>query len=168
LIRAVNMDAERYVAEKFEKQIRPPEKCPHCCGSKTLWALGYYVRNLSRLGIGALRLVIRRFRCHSCGKTVSILPAFAQPYRFVQNTTIESYVCGSPFPNEVIRNIDLLSQYWRRFSAWLPEIERTVGNALGRAPPRVPQEGWEFLLASHDDLGATTQSFASAFQITLF
>lgn len=70
---------------------------PHCRRIKTLCALGYYVRNLSRLGAGALQLSVRRFRCCVCRKTVSLLPAFAQPYRFVQNHTIEYFVRGGPF-----------------------------------------------------------------------
>jgi hypothetical protein len=90
--------------------------------------LGYYSRNLSRIGIGALRIVVRRFRCRACRKTASLLPAFVQPYRFVQNGTIENYVRGDPLPDEVTRHLDLLAQYWKRFCRWLPEIKRTLGH----------------------------------------
>jgi hypothetical protein len=94
LIYAIEIDPEQYVAESFHKRMLPPTKCPHCWRTKTLWALGYYGRNLSRLGLGALLIFVRRFRCHCCRKTVSLLPSFAQPYRFVQNRTIEKYVRG--------------------------------------------------------------------------
>jgi hypothetical protein len=120
------------------------------------------------MGVGALLIFVRRFLCCSCQKTVSLLPSFAQPYRFVQNCTIESYVQGNPFSDEVTRHLDLLSQYWKRFRRWLPELERTLGHALERAPPRDPNAAWRFLLEDHDDLGLTTQNLVTAFQVTLF
>lgn len=168
LIQVIDIDPERYVAEGFEKQIRSPTRCPHCLRVKTFWALGYYSRNLSRLAAGALRLVIRRFRCNCCGKTVSLLPAFAQPYRFIQNQTIERYVRGTPFSPEVIRHFDLLSQYWRQFCGWLPELKRTLGQVLGRGPPSEPKEAWESLLTNYNNLDSTTQNLTASFQITPF
>lgn len=168
LIHAIDIDPERYVLEEHEKNVRPPIQCPHCRKFKTLWALGYYIRNLSRLGSGALHLSIRRFRCCVCRKTVSILPAFAQPYRFVQNQTIELYARGGPYVDEVTRHIDVLSQYWRRFSKKLAELEQTLGDALGRAPPHDPKEAWEFLISYFHDLNGTTQNLTASFQITLF
>jgi hypothetical protein len=79
LIRSLPCDVENYAAGKFALQIRPPPECPHCCQVRTLWALIYYRRNVSRLQPGYLRILIRRFRCIRCHKTVSILPAFFQP-----------------------------------------------------------------------------------------
>jgi hypothetical protein len=150
-IHVVDMSPEQYVAESFEKQIRPPTKCPHCLRARTLWAWGYYSRNLSRIGIGVLRFLVRRFLCRCCRKTVSLLPAFAQPYRFIQNRTIENYARGVPFSAEVLRHMELLSQYWKRFSTWLPHLERTINHALERAPPQEPHEAWAFLLASYGE-----------------
>jgi hypothetical protein len=168
IIHVLEMDPERYVAECFHQQMLPPGKCPHCCRLKTLWSLGYYGRNLSRLGFGALLIFVRRFRCWYCGKTVSLLPSFAQPYRFVQNRTIEKYVQGDEFSDEVARHLDLLSRYWRRFCLWIPELERTCGHALGRAPPRNSIAVWDFLIDAHGDLGSTTKILVTAFQITPF
>ena len=168
LIYAVEIDPEQYVAESFHKRMLPPTKCPHCCRTKTFWALGYYSRNLSRIGLGVLLIFVRRFLCHRCRKTVSLLPAFVQPYRFVQNRTIESYVRGSPFSDEVARHLDLLSQYWRRFHRWLPELERALGCALGRGPPNGPIAAWRALLEKHGDLESTTQNLVTAFRLTPF
>ena len=168
LIYAIDIDPEQYVAESFHKRMRPPARCPHCYHANTLWAWGYYGRNLSRIGFGVLLIFVRRFLCHRCRKTVSLLPSFAQPYRFVQNCTIEKYVRGNPLPDEVSRHLDLLAKYWRRFCLWLPELERTLGHALGRAPPRDPIAAWRFLMESHSDLGSTTQNLVTAFQVTPF
>jgi len=168
LICALQMDPEQYVAERFHERMQPPNECPHCHHSKTLWALGYYCRNLSRLGFGALLLMIRRFRCCYCGKTVSLLPWFAQPYRFVQNRTIESYFRGELFNDEVSRHSDLLSQYWKRFRWWLPGLERALGHDLGRGPPSDPNAAWRSLMEIHSDLGSATQTLVTVFQITPF
>jgi Domain of unknown function (DUF6431) len=168
LICAIDIDPEQYVAEGFHKRMLPPARCPHCYRAKTLWALGYYSRHLSRIGLGALLIFVRRFLCRCCRKTVSLLPSFAQPYRFVQNRTIENYLRGNPLSDEVIRHLDLLSQYWRRFRIWLPELERTVGDALERAPPNDHIKAWRLLLAVHGDLASTTQNLVTGFQITPF
>jgi len=168
LIQAIEIDPEKYVAEEHERTLRPPDQCPHCGGIKTLWALGYYVRHLSRMGPGALSLSIRRFRCCGCKKTVSILPAFAQPYRFVQNRTIELFARGAPYCDEVIRHIDVLSHYWKRFCNKRAELERTLIDALGRAPPNDPKKAWASLVNHFQGLDGTTRNLTSHFQITLF
>jgi len=169
IIRAVPCDVERYAQEGFQRCLRPPPHCPHCGSTHALWALGYYARNISRLQLGFLRILIRRFRCRFCRKTLSILPSFAQPYRLIQNSTIERFVRGGPWSNDVIRLLPLLQLYWKRFSTWLPEVRRIVSEGFPRPPPTSePLEWWMYLLSSNDGLGATTLRLASTFQITLF
>jgi hypothetical protein len=168
LIYAVQIDPEQYVAESFHMRMLPPKKCPHCCRADTLWALGYYCRNLSRIGLGALLILVRRFRCRCCLQTVSLLPNFAQPYRFVQNRTIERFFSGEPFSDEVMRHLDVLSQYWRRFCVFLPDIERSLGNALERAPPGQSRAAWRILVHRYEDLASVTQHLVTAHQITPF
>ncbi len=169
LIRSLPCDVENYAAGEYALQIRPPPECPHCHQRWALWALGYYRRNVSRLKPGHLRILIRRFRCRRCHKTVSILPAFAQPYRFVQNGTIERFVRGGPWASDVLRLFPLLQLYWRRFVSWLPELEKDVTPTLPRPPPsRVPSEWWDYLMRLHGDLDTTTLTLTSTHQITLF
>ena len=168
VIYAIDIDPEEYVASELQRQISPPDRCPNCNQAKSLWALGYYGRNLSRVTIGALVIFIRRFRCRHCQKTTSVLPAFAQPYRFVQNRTIERFFSGEAYSDEVSRHSDLLSRYWRRFGVFLPEIERSLGKALERAPPGQPRAAWRFLIHLYDDLASVTKNLVTAHQITPF
>jgi hypothetical protein len=169
LIRDFPVDLELYLVGEYFRRVERPRKCPHCTKVRTLWALGYYCRNISRLKGGFARLWIRRFRCCFCGKTVSILPSFAQPYRLVQNSTIEGFVRGGPWSNDVVRCFPLLQLYWKRFVRWLPEIERSVTGSLPRPPPTGnPREWWNQLLASYNGLDATTKALVSSFQMTLY
>lgn len=171
LIQALPIDAETYVAEAFHRRIRPPTECPHCGNSDSLSALGYYERNLSRLVHGVICILIRRFCCrHGCGKTVSILPNFAQPYRVVQNQTIERFLGGAPYDASVMRWMGVLVRYRGRFVRWLPEIMRVTGIDLKRAPPRDDNalERWQRLVADYGDFGGATLVFVSIFQITFF
>jgi hypothetical protein len=169
LIRAFGIDPEGYVKEDVHLKVSPPCECPHCLSAGTLWSLGYYQRSISRLTAGLLRLWIRRFRCRGCRKTVSILPSFAQPYRFVQNSTIERFVRGGPWTNDVIRCLPLLQIYWRRFVAWLPDLASSLEGNLPRPPPIGDAHGWwTALLVLHSGLSPTTVILVTSCRITVF
>jgi Domain of unknown function (DUF6431) len=168
LVCAFDINPEEYVADEMHRRVEAPSKCPNCYRKKALLALGYYGRNLSRVGVGVLVILIRRFRCRHCRKTASILPSFAQPYRFVQNRTIQRFFSGAPFSDEVIRHADLLAQYWRRFGVFLPHVRRAVGKEMERAPPGQPRAAWRVLVSLYEDLGSVTQNLVAAHQITPF
>ena len=171
LIQSLPIAAEQYVAEAFHRRIRPPLQCPHCGKSGSLSALGYYERTLSRLAHGVIAILVRRFCCrYGCGKTVSILPLFAQPYRVVRNETIELFFRGAPYDASVMRWMGVLSRYRRRFVQWLPEIMRVQGLDSNRAPPGEGEAlAWcRQLVGDYGSLGSATLVFVSVFQITLF
>ena len=171
LIRALPINAEQYVTEAFHRRIRPPTECPHCGKINSLSALGYYERILSRLVDGVICILIRRFCCRrGCGKTVSILPLFAQPYRVVRNETIERYIRGAPYEVSVVRWMGVLTRYRRKFVRWLPEIMRVLGIDSYRAPPTEDGalEMWRQIIAEHGGFGGATLVFVSTFEITFF
>src|SRR5688572_9321457 len=94
IIVQVRCTPEVYSTEQRYSGMVRPRKCPNCGRASKLVALGYYERWLSGLSARDLRLLIRRFRCQGCGRTVSLLPDFAQPYRLVRNDAIESHFGG--------------------------------------------------------------------------
>jgi transposase-like protein len=55
------------------------ELCPHC-GSDFLVRHGFYKRYLILLHFSGI-LLIRRYLCKGCGRTISLLPSFAHPGR---------------------------------------------------------------------------------------
>ena len=156
------------MAENFQTSIVAPEVCPNCERSGELRALGYYFRNLTRLCGSLLRIGIRRFRCRCCRKTVSILPAFAQPHRIVQNITIEKFVAGEDCDPGVLRWSGLLRRYWQRFASWVPEMQRVMRGTAPRSPPGEAKEWWNLLHSNRVDFSAATQTSVSIFQITFF
>jgi hypothetical protein len=135
-----------------------------------MWALGYYVRNLSRLQASSTMLIlVRRFWCRVCGKTVSLLPSFVQPYRLVQNATVEKFFRGAFQSRDVLWWFALLNRYRKRFVAWIPELDLVLGPTLSRSPPHHAHEEWRYFISvKYGKIEACTKRIVAAFQITLF
>lgn len=169
IISVVSCTPEDYVATQHHERMPRPRVCPNCRRVGTLSALGYYKRYVSGLDGQDLTLLIRRFRCEACGRTVSLLPHFAQPYRFVHNDTIEVYFNGERGRRDVRRLCGLLKFYWQRFADWLPELNRAIAKSFGRAPPSLhPISWWRFLIASMRTFARATRRLVSEFRITIF
>ena len=96
-------------------------------------ALGYYSRNVTSPKRGVLRIFVRRFRCCECGKTVSVLPSFVQPYRLVLNLTINEFFERNP-------------QHQRTFLA--PAFETVLEPILGLASTRLTASSRSVVAAS--------------------
>ena len=134
IICTIALSPDHYAKEDFQRSIQRPTSCPHCGIRNALAALGYYSRNITSAERGVLRIFVRRFRCRCCGRTVSILPSFAQPYRLVLNTTINEFFGGTLGANS-LSWLSLLQQYWNRFTKWIPEINRVIKSVVERSPP---------------------------------
>jgi len=127
-----------------------------------------YARNLTGARATVVRILVRRFRCRNCGKTVSILPSFAQPYRLIQNSTIDRYF-GDASPADALWWQPLLEEYWKKFTGWIPELARVIGSQLPRSPPHSDAHGWWIgIVATFGDLELTTQAIVSRYGMTLF
>lgn len=160
---------EDYLATLKHFSMVPPNRCPNCSAANSLVALGYYERWLSGSNREDLRLPVRRFRCRACGRTVSLLPDFAQPYRLVRNEVIERYFSGESEPVEARRHVLLLRCYWRKFTTWLPDLRRAVGADLGRSPPASePRKWWLFLMDATGDLVRATRRLVEHVRVTVF
>ena len=150
--------------------MRRPLLCPLCKSQGRIWSLGYYARNLSRLNVGnTLRIQVRRFRCNACGKTISVLPSFAQPYRLVQNKTIERFFKGYTRSIDVIWWAGLLKRYQKRFAKWIPELVSVLGQSLSRSPPFAAVSEWlSVIQLKYGPLQSCTKRIVTRFRITLF
>ena len=56
-----------------------PDHCPQCQAKPPLAAHGFYHRTLTDLDFDG-DIPVRRYLCHACKRTVSLLPQFALPF----------------------------------------------------------------------------------------
>lgn len=165
IIHMMSCTAQEYVSGALQKLIRPPEQCPHCKGSRLLRALGYYGRYLSGI---AGKILIRRFRCRRCRKTVSMLPSFIQPYRFLQNHLFDMFMEGRR-QSDTARWQELLQRYWRQFRREIPELAGAIGMKTRRLPEsHDPEQWWRFLRLQYGGAAIITRGLVEAFQRTMF
>jgi len=168
IIRPVQVSADHYANTRFHQRIEPPVECPHCDAGDALKALGYYSRNVTSPKSGILRILVRRFRCCGCGRTVSVLPSFAQPYRLVLNVTISEFF-GGTLATTALSWLPLLKQYWNRFTNWLPQIEKIIRSLVERSPPQPDATGWwAVMAATFGDVERITAALVGQFGVTLF
>jgi len=169
IILPVALSPEQYVQSEHHKRIGRPANCPNCRKAATLKALGYYSRFVSvLLAAAVLKIWVRRFWCRHCDITVSCLPDFAQPYRVVNNQTIEAGWQGEDRP-DVQRWAGLLRDYWKRFEGHWPQLRSRVGAAFGRcAPQATARQFWECLLGACGSLTTPTRQLVHDFRETLF
>ncbi|MGH9444885.1 MAG: DUF6431 domain-containing protein [Terriglobia bacterium] len=69
---------------KYTEQITNPDQhrpdhCPQCGAPHPLTAHGFYRRTLVEIDFDGT-IQVRRYLCHACKRTVSLLPEFALPY----------------------------------------------------------------------------------------
>ena len=70
---------QQYSEEISDPDRYRPDHCPQCEAQHSLTAHGFYSRTVADAGFdGFIR--VRRYLCHCCKRTVSLLPDFALPY----------------------------------------------------------------------------------------
>jgi Domain of unknown function (DUF6431) len=70
---------QQYLQEISDPDHYRPGSCPQCQASCPLIAHGFYCRTLVDMAFDEL-IRVRRYLCHLCKRTVSLLPEFALPY----------------------------------------------------------------------------------------
>ena len=70
---------QQYFEEISDPDRYRPDHCPQCQASPPLTAHGFYHRTLGDVEFDGV-IPVRRYLCHSCKRTVSLLPQFALPF----------------------------------------------------------------------------------------
>jgi hypothetical protein len=163
-----SLTPQEYFEQNYQKQVKPPENCPNCGRAHSLEALTYYDRYVTWL-TNVLLIWVRRFLCRRCRVSVSCLPSFAQPYRAINTSTIESGFNEQIQKRTVPRWDTILRSYWRRFESHLPKLLQQVGNAFGAVPLRPTAEGfWKQLVRHCGNLAGATRQLVHQFHTCLF
>lgn len=164
-----SLTPEQYAEQNYQQQVPAPEHCPNCQRLSSLEALGYYSRFITQTIAAVLEIWIRRFRCRRCRISVSCLPQFAQPYRVVNNDTVEAGFKEQRTRPDVQRWQSLIDAYWRRVDQHLPELVQRVGQAFGRlAVPLTTSAFWTQWLDACRSLAAGTRQLVARFRTCLF
>jgi len=70
---------QQYIEQLSNPDAHRPGSCPQCRDQHPLIAHGFYTRTLIDTAFdGVIR--VRRYLCHACQRTVSLLPEFILPY----------------------------------------------------------------------------------------
>ena len=70
---------QQYFEEISDPDRYRPDHCPQCQGKPPLTAHGFYHRTVGDVDFDGV-IPVRRYLCHSCKRTVSLLPQFALPF----------------------------------------------------------------------------------------
>jgi hypothetical protein len=70
---------QQYLQEISDPDRYRPDHCPQCSAKPPLTAHGFYHRTLGDVDFDG-DIPVRRYLCHSCKRTVSLLPQFALPF----------------------------------------------------------------------------------------
>lgn len=164
------LDAEEYAADQAHRHVKRPSHCPQCGAHKTCRALGFYSRSVTaRMSGKVICIKVRRFLCEHCHRTISILPSFAQPYRLICSFTIERFFNGAVSVRDTLQWRGLLRRYWRRFTAWVPDLVSIVGRSIGLSLRNSLSEGsWHAIVQAFGHLDQATRKLVRYFQVTLF
>lgn len=163
-----SLTPQQYVEQDYQKQVKPPESCLNCGRAPSLEALAYYQRYVTSF-TAVLLIWVRRFLCRHCRVSVSSLPEFAQPYRALNNATLEAGFNGQTQKREVQHWGAAIEVYWERFQAHLPRLLRQVGNAFGALPLQpTATDFWKQLLQHCGDLAGATAQLVHQFHTCWF
>jgi len=82
---------QQYLEQFANPNQHRPMECPQCQGKQPLIAHGFYPRTLADDAFDGI-LLVRRYLCRVCRRTVSLLPEFALPYLRSSITRIELFL----------------------------------------------------------------------------
>ncbi len=108
-----------------------PSHCPQCQTKRPLIAHGFYTRTLIDTAFdGVIR--VRRYLCHACRRTVSLLPEFLLPYLRSSLMVIALFLVTRLFRGQTIEAADRAApppMPYQRGQFWIRRF-RTQAEAL--------------------------------------
>lgn len=112
--------------QQYNEQLSNPDShrpghCPQCQKTHPLTAHGFYTRTLTDTAFDGI-IRVRRYLCHACQRTVSLLPEFVLPYLRSSLTVIALFLIA-----RLLRG-------------------QPLANAVGTAPPPMPYQRGQFWL----------------------
>jgi transposase-like protein len=139
-----------WVQQYFEEIADPdryrPDHCPHSEASQPLTAHGFYSRTVVDVAFdGSIR--VRRYLCHACRRTVSLLPEFALPYIRFGITVISLFLIARLLIGQTLASAAIAARLsvmpYQRGQFWIRCFRNQAGRlcaalATLTAPPPAP------------------------------
>jgi len=131
---------QQYAEQLSNPDAHRPGSCPQCQDKHPLTAHGFYTRTLIDAAFDGI-IRVRRYLCHACQRTVSLLPEFVLPYLRSSLTVIARFLtarlllaqtlkAAAPPPTPYQRG-----QFWiRRFRAQAEALCATLAALTQPAP----------------------------------
>jgi transposase-like protein len=117
---------QQYIEQLDNPDRHRPTHCPQCQTKHPLTAHGFYTRTLIDAAYDGI-IRVRRYLCHACQRTVSLLPGFALPYLRSSLTVIALFLIARLFRGQTLQGAARVAppsmtyqrgQFWiRRFRA---------------------------------------------------
>jgi len=82
---------QQYNEQLSNPDAHRPDSCPQCQDQRPLTAHGFYTRTLIDTAFDGI-IRVRRYLCHACQRTVSLLPEFILPYQRSSLTLIARFL----------------------------------------------------------------------------
>ena len=130
---------EQYLEQLSDPDQHRPACCPQCEAKQPLTAHGFYTRTLADLAFDGL-IRVRRYLCHCCRRTVSLLPDFALPYLRVSIAVISLWLLARLLPPSPNRPAPppmpyQRGQFWlRRFRLRAPALCAELASLSAPTP----------------------------------
>ena len=129
-----------YLAQLDNPDQHRPHQCPQCQAKQPLAAHGFYTRTLIDATFeGWIR--VRRYLCHTCRRTVSLLPEFALPYLRSSVTVIALFLVARLLHAKTLQEALPPASPYQRGQSWVlrfraqAELLSAVLSALTAPPP---------------------------------
>lgn len=163
----VGMTPEEYVGSRGHERVAAPVGCPNplCGNTGRLHRHMKYPRGLSGLA-GFFWVMV--FLCVCCRQTVSCLPSFALPYRYVRVVTVADFFDGRLDEPEVRRHEHLLKRYLKDLEHGVPRLVGALGMYLGNRKIHSAKDFLKALGRKHADLKEASRCLVMEFGMGLF
>lgn len=119
---------QQYLEQLADPDPHRPARCPQCQAKQPLTAHGFYTRTLVGTAFDGL-IRVRRYLCHACQRTVSLLPEFALPYLRSSVTVIALFLIARLLQAKTLAAALPPSSPYQRGQFWLRRF-RAQAEAL--------------------------------------
>jgi transposase-like protein len=137
---------QQYLSEIGDPDRYRPDHCPQCDAACPLTAHGFYSRTLVNPDFdGSIR--VRRYLCHACRRTVSLLPEFTLPYIRFGITVISLFLIARLLLDRTLASaaiaVGLCAMPYQRGQFWIRRFRNQAERLCAAlaaliAPPPAP------------------------------